>query len=315
MPGAYAHLTMVNELGTRRKLERLSGFTPQAAAAVAGRPEFLELGAVSPDYPYLDLGNEKSKRWADIMHYEDVGERIQAGIDFLRPRATRLDAAFRTAFAWFLGFVAHVTVDVSIHPVVELKVGPYAQNADRHRLCEMHQDAFIFRKLLNLGEIRDTEFIDYGLRQCDEPHGSRQLSPAVVAIWDTMLRNSSTEYEANPPAFQKWHSRFLFFVDTVAEEASRIPLLGRHTAEAGYSYPQATYIDRQYIEDLEVPGGARWGYQRIFEEAEKNVEEAWSRAALAVFEGDEAARAYFRDVNLDTGRLLADGSLLYWGTA
>jgi len=315
MPGAYAHLTMVNELGTRRNLERLPGFTAQAAAAVAGRSEFLEMGAVSPDYPYLDLGSENAKRWADIMHYEGVGERIQAGIDFLHPRATNLDPAFRAAFAWFLGFVAHVTVDVSIHPVVELKVGPYAQNADRHRLCEMHQDAFIFRKLLNLGEIRDTEFIDYGLRQCDEPHGSGRLSPSVIAIWDAMLRRTAGEYAANPPAFQTWHSRFLFIVDTVAEEASRIPFLGRHMAEGGYSYPQASYIDRQYIEDLEVPGGGRWGYQRIFEEAEKNVEEAWSRVAQAVFEGDEAARAYFQDVNLDTGRRLADGSLFYWRTA
>ncbi|MES9996207.1 zinc dependent phospholipase C family protein [Desulfovibrio aminophilus] len=315
MPGAYAHLTMVNEVGTRRNLERLPGFTPQAAAIAAGRIEFLELGAVSPDYPYLDLTSEKSKRWADIMHYEDVGGRIRAGIDFLRPRAANPDTSFRTDFPWFLGFVAHVTTDLSIHPVVELKVGPYAQNADRHRLCEMHQDAFIFRRMLNLGEIRNTEFIDYGLRQCDDPRGSGRLSPDVIAIWDTMLRGSGKEYAANPPDFQKWHDRFLLLVDDVAEEASRIPFLGRHIAEAGFSYPQASDIDRQYIDDLEVPGGERWNYQRVFEEAEKNVEEAWSKAALAIFEGDGDARAYFQDVNLDTGRVLVEGPLVYWRTA
>jgi len=41
--------------------------------------KFCGLGSVSPDYPYLALGDGGAKRWADIMHYTRTGEVIHAG--------------------------------------------------------------------------------------------------------------------------------------------------------------------------------------------------------------------------------------------
>ena len=52
----------------------------------------------------------------------------------------------RKRLAWLFGYAAHVTMDVTIHPIVELKVGPYAENKRAHRVCEMHQDEQMARK-------------------------------------------------------------------------------------------------------------------------------------------------------------------------
>jgi len=50
MPGAYAHITMVNKLKEPQRLERIPGFPHDAIAAVLKYFKFCELGAVSPDY-------------------------------------------------------------------------------------------------------------------------------------------------------------------------------------------------------------------------------------------------------------------------
>ena len=36
--------------------------------------------------------------------------------------------AQQKGLAWLLGYCAHVATDVTIHPVVEMKVGPYDEN-------------------------------------------------------------------------------------------------------------------------------------------------------------------------------------------
>jgi len=51
-----------------------------------------------------------------------------------------------------------VVADVTIHPILELKVGSYAEHKMGHRTCEMHQDAYIFQRL-NLGDVGLSEHL------------------------------------------------------------------------------------------------------------------------------------------------------------
>ena len=147
MPGAYAHITLVNQAREPARLDAIDEFPDEGKRIAAQNLNFLELGAVSPDYPYLAILDGDSGAWADLMHYVNTGGMIQEGIR----RARELDGlAQEKCLAWLMGYVAHVATDVTIHPVVQLKVGPYEQNKGAHRHCEMHQDVHIYQRL-NLG--------------------------------------------------------------------------------------------------------------------------------------------------------------------
>ncbi len=83
MPGAYAHLTLVNLIREPTRLE-IRGLTPEAIVPILDYFRFCELGAVSPDYPYLNLAHPDACQWADRMYYEKTGDMIKAGIDLVK---------------------------------------------------------------------------------------------------------------------------------------------------------------------------------------------------------------------------------------
>ena len=111
MPGAYAHLTLVNLIREPARLES-RGFTPDAITAVLDYFRFCELGAVSPDYPYLAIAHPAACEWADRMHYQKTGEVVKAGVGLVRKLE---DASRQKAFSWLLGYASHVVTDVTIH--------------------------------------------------------------------------------------------------------------------------------------------------------------------------------------------------------
>jgi hypothetical protein len=51
------------------------------------------------------------------------------------------------AFAFFLGFAAHIVADGIIHPYVRDKVGDYHDNQNDHRILEMRLDVFFLHEL------------------------------------------------------------------------------------------------------------------------------------------------------------------------
>ena len=83
MPGAYAHITLVNLNREPARLES-RGFSSEAIVSLLDYFRFCELGAVSPDYPYLDITRPDSCHWADRMHYEKTGDMIKTGINLVR---------------------------------------------------------------------------------------------------------------------------------------------------------------------------------------------------------------------------------------
>ena len=311
MPGAYAHITMVNELKEPQRLEKIPGFPRYAISAVLKYFKFCELGAVSPDYPYLAIGDERAKRWADIMHYTRTGEMIHAGVK--RLQAIEGDAR-KKGLAWLLGYTAHVTTDVTIHPVVELKVGEYKGHEKPHRICEMHQDAHIFQRL-NLGEVGLSEHLDSGIAACREVADPDLLDRNIVSLWSGMLQDvHPQEFAANPPDIDKWHRRFKFVIDKIAEEGDRLVPFARHLGvDSGLIYPANDDIDLQFIKGLATPSGKQ-DYDAIFDAAIGNVGNIWQVAASGATQGQKTYLARIGNWNLDTGR---DESkrLVFWGVA
>lgn len=307
MPGAYAHITLVNLLKEPRRLEAIADFPEPAIVAILDYFKYCELGSVSPDYPYLAIGDGRAAEWADLMHYTNTGAMIHAGVERLR---TLSGATQQKTFAWLCGYAAHVTTDVTIHPVVELKVGAYHTNQKGHRICEMHQDAYIFGRM-NLDGIGLSEHLDSGICQCGADDGST-LDPDIKAQWRYMLQTvHAKKYVANAPNKDRWHSSFRNVVDRFAEEGYRLLPLARHVGvNQGLTYPTADEIDMQYIQDLRVPGG-RMHYDDVFDKAISNVSEMWGTLARAVYAGNNAYATAIGNWNLDTGKDPA-GNLVFW---
>ena len=84
MPGAYAHITLVNLAKETRRLDRVPQFPPKAIGLLNKHFKFCELGAVSPDYPYLAIMDDGAKKWADLMHYTRTGDLVKSGIQLVR---------------------------------------------------------------------------------------------------------------------------------------------------------------------------------------------------------------------------------------
>lgn len=310
MPGAYAHITLVNEMKAPSRLEGLPGFNSEAISSVLDYFKFCELGVVSPDYPYLAVGDSGATSWADLMHYTHTGHMLQAGIKYVKLLS---GLEMRKAFAWLLGYSAHVTTDVTIHPVVELKVGPYAQNKKAHRVCEMHQDAYIFKRL-NVGEVGLSEHLDSGISACSE-RSTTQVDHTISSLWAAMLNEvHPVQFKSNEPNIDKWHQRFKLMVDEIGEEGNRLMPLARHVAvNCGLTYPAPNEIDKQYIKSLKVPTGYM-DYDEVFEKAILHVGNIWSLIAKGVFAGDQEYLSKFGEWNLDTGRD-ENGQLVFWGAA
>jgi hypothetical protein len=308
MPGAYAHLTLVAIAKQPAALEA-AGVSAHAIAALLKHAKYVDLGAVSPDYPYLAVTHRAQKAWADAMHYERTREVISSGIS--RVRALEGEPA-RKCLAWLLGYAAHVTTDMTIHPIVEKKVGPYHGHEREHRICEMHQDAYIFQRM-NLGGIEHAEYLDHGVASCSSALDKDRLDEDVATLWTALLREVHPDSPAPPPNPDAWHRGFRRGVDKVAESGRRLIPLARHVAQGlGLMYPLTDEIDRQFIDGLETPSGARMPYDHIFDRAVTNVRAQWAAIASELGGGLRYAVAG-GTWNLDTGR---DGErYVFWEVA
>lgn len=296
------------EMRETARLESIPGFTSEAITSVLDYFKFSELGAVSPDYPYLAIGDGSAAQWADLIHYVSTGQMIQVGIDLVRQLS---GSEQHKAFAWLFGYSAHVTTDVTIHPVVELKVGAYAQNKTAHRVCEMHQDAYIFHRL-NLGPIVLSEHLNSGIWACHEQHTTR-MDLTISKLWAAMLSQVHINaFKQNLSDIDKWHRQFKFMVDTIGEEGNHLMPIARHVAvNCGLTYPDISQVESQYIKSLKVPTG-HMDYDEIFEKAIVNVSAVWSLVAQGIFAWNDAYLSKLGNWNLNTGRD-KNGKYVFWG--
>ena len=298
MPGAYAHLSMVSTLATRQALSSY-GLPDEAIKSILTNRKYCEFGAVSPDFPYLDFSHDDSKFWADQMHYTKVGTTLRAGINHVAELAEEEKSI---AAAWLFGYISHVITDVTIHPVVNLIVGgEYETHKTEHRICEMHQDAYIFPKSLNIGSIgMAVNHLKQGIGTCFDENNEKKINLIIKHTWETML-HAAVSSPAAAMDFDEWFDDFVDIVSGIARSSVTLPPLARHVAFGlSITYPALDQIKQKFIADIPTPSGLSH-YTRVFEKAKDNVGKYYSIAADAIFRNDTSNLGMLKDWNLDTG--------------
>jgi len=315
MPGAYTHLTVAKLLNSPNELVGLGGLSKQELAPLLQNDEFVGLGAISPDYPYLGVGAianvGSSKEWADTMHRARTGQRLKAGIQYIKamPSGKEKDKAL----AWLLGFVSHMVMDLTIHPIVELKIAPEGGGDAAHRKCEIHQDVFIYNEL-KVGAICHDNFLLKSMAVCSDASDKNKLDATLFKVWEFMLQSTDAPlYTQTSPNIHGWHMQFR---KILALATPGKPLAwARHMASTGVVgidtliYPSKP--DNTFIDKLQTPKGGTQSYLEIFQKAKENVRKYWAMVARACLLGDEAGLSQIKNWSLDNGKDEA-GTFAFW---
>ena len=303
MAGAYSHITLVNELSSISRLKNL-GLPKNAIKAIGGHYEFCEMGSISPDYPYLKILDKDAQRWSELMHHKidqgREGNLLHVGIRHLRELKGEKK---NKCFSWFLGYASHVATDVTVHPVVNLKVGPYERNKTAHRVCEMNQDTYIYNGRLRL-DIGISEQLEQNIGSCVDKDDKEKIDRDIDLFWNAILAEVfPVEYEENRPDISSWHNAVQFLIGKFAEEGERFIPFARHVcSRRGLVYPTVKEVKKgEYIERLKTPTGYM-SYDKIFDFAVKNVGEVWKTISEGVFRRDEQYLVKLGIWNLDSGK-------------
>lgn len=318
MPGSYAHIALVNVACEQRKLKAIKGFPREAIDAAGLQLRFLELGSISPDYPYMNITSGDSKEWADAMHYTHTCNTVYTGGSLIQ---TLPEGVGRNkCLAWLMGYTAHVVADMCIHPVVELKVGQYEANKTGHRRCEMHQDVYIFRKATGVTMPQTSDHLNATIHTCSEQNDPTRLDKDVFSIWNTILRAvHESQFQNNLPDLDKWHQRCYGVLQKFLPTTSCFVGFARHACDGlGFSYPTPEEVDEQeFIKGLKVPGGKLMDYDEVFDFTVDQIRKVWREIArFALGLGDEIGWRS-DEWNLDTGRNAIAGNkkLVFWEVA
>ncbi len=309
MPGAYAHLTMVMA-NTDTDTLAACGLPDHTAGLVLQHSAYVELGAISPDMPYLARygRSEPSNRWADRMHHARTGARLRAGADAVGRLAG--DAAQAKAFAWLLGFASHVVFDVTMHPVVNLRVGGVYGPDTRaeHQKCEMHQDTYLIHRFHGLDDPTSAQIISTGLKRLFRSGDHDRVDPVIAAVWRRMLDATGDIADmGHEPDIDGWFNGFTDVMRLI-ETQKLLVALGRHVA-SDTVYPKAGDVDQTYLLRLATPSGPM-DYQDVYEKAATGVREMWGSLHRAALLGDATALAPVGEWNLDTGQI---SQYVFWG--
>ncbi len=304
MSGAYTHLVIAN---LARAGAAKANLRKQTKLALGLHLRYVELGAVGPDYPYLALDRGQTK-WADAMHYRSTAMLLRSAVDEVRNTPVTSQGKLT---AWLLGMAAHIGTDMTIHPVVELKVGPYEANKSAHRQCEMHQDAYIFPRM-NLGEVAFSEHLRSGLATCHEPGDADTLDADIQGAWKRILFKAYADlHAADLPDPSSWHRGFRRVLLTMAGANHLVPFARHVGVSLNLAYPKVSEVDPRYVRGLKTPEGVM-DFDALFERALSNVLAIWEGLDAAIGGTGAATLEQLEDWNLDTGRSLKTGKLVFW---
>lgn len=311
MAGTFTHFTACSSAISNR-----SALPADLRQLLNRHSEFLYLGAVSPDLPYLSF-KTGGVNWADVMHYEKTNAIAVYGHDALKKVWATKGIKEETQLVWLLGFVSHLVIDATIHPIVQAIVGPYAENKEAHRICEMTQDSLIFFEIKKM-EVRYSEFSDI-LKYCREsPH-----IEDLIGFWtEQTVKAHAEKHEEPSPGL--WLETYSDAID-VAEGGSGVVALFRHL-ETVREYTYSTREDiaanapdrlKRFYTDIKLPDGGMGSFRELgFNRAVANVTTAWN-AFYNGLTSDVVVANVTRNWNLDTGVDMGtrDGTVTYWPKA
>jgi len=315
MPGAYTHISIARLLTSGNKLKNKK--IPEARKALLQYPEFCHMGAISPDYPYLKLLDRTAEFWANAMHHKYVTSTekniIHVGINHIKKLTGDQKSK---CLAWFLGYVSHVTADVTCHPVTNLLVGDYAaDNEVAHRESELHQDVYIFKTRLD-GDVNKSEHIKNVIGSCVDPNDSKKVDPDVEQFWSSLLSKTFPQIHAKFAVnINEWHRAVQFVLDDIAEELSVIP--SRHIRASltggGIAYPRFDEINTtKFIDKLKTPKGTRT-YDQVFNFTMRKVVRVWKLVSEGIFGDDDSFQDKIKIWNLDSGQEVKTAKVMWEG--
>lgn len=304
MSGAYAHITLGNLC--REKLPQYPKISAESVRAVSSFLEYVELGAISPDYPYLGGENE----WADLMHHEGSADFFRNAVALIQT----LKGTQRLKFtAWTLGFAAHVANDVTIHPIVNCLVGPYKGNESKHRECEMHQDTHVFQRL-NVGDNGVSKHLEQSLALCGDPQDSDRLDPDIAKPWKTLLQKTyPAKFAASAPSIDKWHAGFNTVMSAIRKTNKLLPFARHVTSGLKLNYPERDKLNPKFLIQLKTPRGNQIDYDLLFDQAIHNAMRLWEVVDGAISNKDAAPLKTLASWNLDSGEEVGTNKSVYWG--
>lgn len=293
MAGAFTHMTIVVDAIKSFSVDKKFG------KLLRENKNFLTLGSVSPDIPYLAHLAMGGYNWADIMHYHKTNGIVNNALHSLSVAKTK-GKIWEYQLAWLLGFIGHLVADATIHPIIESIVGPYTDKDtnSKHRECEMIQDVMIFKEVMNL-ELSAAEYTDF-LRACIK-HPSFDK---VAYFW-------GVHAEVNCSTAGSFPTKNI--IDSYAKELD--------TAEGGNAFARAfrhfgvdyfyrthsditqnspEYVNKYYLH-IQLPNGLTGSFRKDgFEYAVKNLVAMWSKIERSLFSTENIANI-IPNWNLDTG--------------
>lgn len=303
MSGGYTHVTLI-QLAMEEALHRRGDLLhPEARQALGLWKKFCIVGSVAPDYPYLDVLHSTSPPWADAMHKGQAIEVMRRSIAAVR---TMSDARRRQkCMAWLFGFASHMSTDGTIHPVVNLKVGPYEQNKTEHRRCEMSQDVYAHKRL-NLGALECNHQVSTNILDCSDSNDAELLDADIATLWRDAL--TATYPHLGTPEVHAWHKAMRRMMN-IGESGDVLFPFARHVAtNLGLVYPAKP--EATYIEQLAVPGQQTLHFEAIFQKALDNMVVMWGWMALSL-QNRPSPLDTLKSMSLDTG-LDTDNHMVYW---
>jgi hypothetical protein len=303
MAGAFTHMAILDEAVSKFPA------TKKIGKIFLKRSNYLTLGCVSPDVPYLAPLN-RGPFWANIFHYEKTNGVVQNGLHSLAVAKEKSDA-WECQLAWLMGFVSHLVADATIHPIVEAMVGPYSdQESNRlHGHCEMIQDVLIFKEVKNI-EVAAGEYTNL-LRDCSNHSEFRK----VIEFWDS---HAFMNYPSAPKmSGADFVDKFISLLD-LAEGGGSLAKAFRHLGveliyrtEADLRKNYANEV-KNYYENICLPTGLRGSFRiNGFDYAVKNTVDVLSRIDRSLFTTDNVI-TIIPNWNLDTGVDQVSGVRTYW---
>ena len=304
MAGCYTHLTVVSKILDKRVLKKI-GVDASISKALREWSNYALLGAVSPDLPYLGMG----KPWADRFHYEKTSQIVREGLIALFGKLLD-DVHSQKQMAWLFGYATHLVTDLYIHPVIEKKVGPYAENKTEHRTCEMNQDVWILKKEM-FDDVGRCEIFDNTIKTCTETGAEGYfVDEAISEFWKTLIKKAYSPRRS--PSSKRWYFCFVTLMDKFAENPDKHLIITR-TLLKNFHYGYPSEPDMNYVDNLQRPNGESVDFHAVFNEAVEKAKVYWAQMANAVRSKDVSCFT-LPDGNLDTGKLLSDPEAsIFWG--
>lgn len=307
MPGGYTHITLA-QLAIEEAQHHREGLLHDDAKRALGKwKKFCIVGSISPDYPYLDVLDSHSAAWADAIHKGHALSLLRNGAIKIRDMVD--NNARQKCMAWLFGFASHIAADGTIHPVVNLKVGPYEQNKTAHRSCEMSQDVYAHSKL-NMGKLDFNRQISTNVHDTSDVNDADRIDSDIAQLWHDLLINiySVASPHLKPPKVHDWH-RAMRRMLKIGESGNVLFPYARHiAANQGLVYPETP--DKDHIQRLNVPDGSSQDFEEIFQRALNNILELWGSLALSL-QGKPSPLDAQVSWSLDTG-IDENNNMVYW---